>query len=83
VLAATLLGVLSHAPGGVGVFEAAVLTAFPAGRHAELLAALLLYRLLYNLAPFCLACVAVAVRQAVAFRQVPSAAAARSIRGRI
>lgn len=81
-LAAVLLGVLSHAPGGVGVFEAAVLAAFPAGNHAGVLAALLLYRLLYNLVPFCLASIALAVRQ-VASRHAGAAAAGTSIRGRV
>ncbi|MGE8497001.1 MAG: bifunctional lysylphosphatidylglycerol flippase/synthetase MprF [Pseudomonas sp.] len=49
-------GVLSHVPGGVGVFEAVLLAAFssridPAG----LVAAMLLYRLLYVLMPLALA----------------------------
>jgi glycosyltransferase 2 family protein len=59
VLGATALGLLSHAPGGAGVFEATVLSAFPADRHADVLAALLLYRLIYNLAPFSIAVIAV------------------------
>lgn len=80
-LAAILLGVLSHAPGGVGVFEAAVLAAFPAGRHADVLAALLLYRLLYNLVPFCMASIALAIRH-IAPRHA-GAATASSVRGRI
>jgi uncharacterized membrane protein YbhN (UPF0104 family) len=48
---ATLLGVVSHAPGGVGVFEAAILALVP-GHAAELLVSLLCYRLIYNLLPF-------------------------------
>ena len=49
-------GVLSHVPGGVGVFEAVLLAAF-AGRldPAALIAAMLLYRLLYVLLPLCVA----------------------------
>lgn len=78
-LAAVLLGVLSHAPGGVGVFEATVLAAFPAQRHADVLAALLLYRLLYNLVPFCIASIVLALKQAMALRQ----AGAGSVRGRV
>ena len=51
---AVIAGVLSHAPGGLGVFEAGV-TTFLGGRgRPDLLAALLLYRLLYNLLPFTL-----------------------------
>lgn len=76
ILAATLLGALSLAPGGIGVFEAAVLTAFPAQRYADVLAALLLYRLLYNLVPFCAAVVVLAIQQA-------RVGAATSIRGRV
>jgi uncharacterized membrane protein YbhN (UPF0104 family) len=51
-ISAVALGVVSHAPGGIGVFEASV-TALLAGKgRADLLAALLMYRLIYNLAPF-------------------------------
>lgn len=55
VLSGSVLGVLSHSPGGVGVFEATVLSAFPADHRGDVLAALLLYRLIYNLMPFCVA----------------------------
>lgn len=76
VLGAMLLGLLSHSPGGAGVFEAAVLTAFPAARHADVLAALLLFRLIYNLIPFAMAALLLTVQQA-------RLAEASSIRGRI
>jgi len=55
---AMLAGILAHAPGGIGVFEATLLTAAPAGHESEMLAALLLYRALYNLLPFALAVLA-------------------------
>ncbi|HET6805926.1 MAG TPA: UPF0104 family protein [Frateuria sp.] len=54
-LAALLAGIISHAPGGLGVFEAILLGAFPARARADVLAALLCYRLVYNLLPFGLA----------------------------
>lgn len=54
-IAAMLAGIAAHAPGGIGVFEAAMLTAAPAGQASALLAALLLFRALYNLLPFALA----------------------------
>jgi uncharacterized membrane protein YbhN (UPF0104 family) len=57
-VAATLAGLAAHAPGGIGVFEAAMLTAAPAGHAGAVLAALLLYRALYNLLPFALAAIA-------------------------
>src|SRR4029077_1729872 len=52
---ATVLGIVSHAPGGLGVFEATVLTAVAPAARAQVLAALLAYRLLYNLLPCALA----------------------------
>lgn len=64
LMGAVLLGVVSHAPGGVGVFEATVLTAFPLIAHAQVLAALLLYRLIYNLLPFALAVIVLGVHEA-------------------
>lgn len=54
---ACLLGVVSHAPGGVGVFEAAMLHALPSAAPESLVAALLLFRVIYYLAPFVLALV--------------------------
>ena len=58
-------GVLSHVPGGVGVFEAVLLAAF-AGRldPAALIAAMLLYRLLYVLLPLCVAGVLLLIAEA-------------------
>jgi glycosyltransferase 2 family protein len=52
---ATLLGFASHAPGGFGVFDAAMLLGLPQYSKEELLAALLLFRLLYYVTPFALA----------------------------
>jgi uncharacterized membrane protein YbhN (UPF0104 family) len=51
---ACMLGIASHAPGGIGVFEAAMLKTVPAPPGA-LLASLLLFRAVYYLAPFILA----------------------------
>ena len=47
-----LLGFLSHAPGSIGVFDAAMLLALDQFDKAELLAGLLLYRLIYFIIPF-------------------------------
>ncbi|MFK3799615.1 MULTISPECIES: bifunctional lysylphosphatidylglycerol flippase/synthetase MprF [unclassified Pseudomonas] len=56
-LLALAAGVLSHVPGGVGVFEAILLTAFADELGAApLAAALLLYRLIYVLLPLLIAC---------------------------
>src|SRR5262249_6299943 len=51
-VAATLLGFASHAPGGLGVFDAAMLMALWQYDKEDLLAGLLLFRLLYYLTPF-------------------------------
>ncbi|WP_093759501.1 UPF0104 family protein [Tardiphaga sp. OK245] len=53
-IAATLLGFASHAPAGIGVFDATILVGL-GGEHTEqLLAVLLLFRLFYHLIPFVL-----------------------------
>src|ERR1700676_1428308 len=51
-VAATLLGFASHAPGGIGVFDAAMLVALWQFDKHKLLAGLLLFRLLYYVVPF-------------------------------
>jgi uncharacterized membrane protein YbhN (UPF0104 family) len=53
-VSATLLGFASHAPGGIGVFDAAMLVALWQFNKEELLAGLLLFRLLYYIVPFAL-----------------------------
>jgi uncharacterized membrane protein YbhN (UPF0104 family) len=54
-VSATLLGFASHAPGGLGVFDAAMLVALPEFGREQLLATLLVFRLLYFVIPFGLA----------------------------
>jgi glycosyltransferase 2 family protein len=49
---AVMLGVASHAPGGLGVFEATILLALSSYPREPVLGALLLYRLCYYLVPF-------------------------------
>src|SRR4029078_5634971 len=51
-VAATLLGFASHAPGGIGVFDAAMLVALWQFDKEDVLAGLLLFRLLYYIVPF-------------------------------
>lgn len=58
-------GVLSHVPGGIGVFEAILLAAFANQLGAApLAAALLLYRLIYVVLPLLLACVLLLANEA-------------------
>jgi uncharacterized membrane protein YbhN (UPF0104 family) len=49
---ACILGVASNAPGGIGVFEAAMLKAIPIAPEGALLASLVLFRVIYYLLPF-------------------------------
>src|SRR5437868_6890554 len=49
---ATLLGFASHAPGSIGVFDAAMLVALPQFGKEQLLATLVVFRILYFLIPF-------------------------------
>jgi glycosyltransferase 2 family protein len=62
-IAAVLLGFVSHAPGGLGVFDAAMLLALPKTETEKLVAALVLFRLMYYLVPFTLALTALGVRE--------------------
>jgi phosphatidylglycerol lysyltransferase len=52
---AAVLGVASHAPGGIGVFEATMLVALPSIPKDQLLGSILLYRVIYYFVPFALA----------------------------
>ena len=62
-VAATLLGFASHSPGGLGVFDAAMLVALWQYDKEELFAGLLLFRLLYYITPFALALLMLGVRE--------------------
>ncbi|MEC3863388.1 lysylphosphatidylglycerol synthase domain-containing protein, partial [Mesobacterium sp. TK19101] len=63
--AASMAGVASHVPGGVGVFESVIIAAIPAGAPLDqVAAALLLYRIIYYLVPFALALAFVALNEA-------------------
>jgi glycosyltransferase 2 family protein len=62
---ATLLGFASHSPGGLGVFDAAMLVALWQYEREELLAGLLIFRLLYYIIPFALALLTLGLRELV------------------
>lgn len=63
-LLALAAGVLSHVPGGVGVFEAILLAAFADTLGtAPLAAALLLYRLIYVVLPLLVACLLLLINE--------------------
>ena len=64
-VSATMLGFASHAPGGIGVFDAAMLVALWQYDKEDLLAGLLLFRLLYYFAPFILALIILGTREII------------------
>ncbi len=53
--ASIVLAIISHLPAGIGAFEAVVLLAMPDVPKEHVLSALLLWRVTYNLIPFCCA----------------------------
>ncbi|MEM8878217.1 MAG: phosphatidylglycerol lysyltransferase domain-containing protein [Pseudomonadota bacterium] len=64
-VAAIGLGLISHTPGGVGIFEAAILLAFPDLPPEEVLGRLILFRCLYYLVPLSVAAAMLALHEAV------------------
>jgi hypothetical protein len=62
---ACILGIASHAPGGLGVFEATILLALPGVPKEQLLGSLLLFRLCYYLVPFVAALLLLGLREAL------------------
>jgi uncharacterized membrane protein YbhN (UPF0104 family) len=60
---ATLLGFASHSPGGLGVFDAAMLIALWQFEREPLIAGLLLFRLLYYITPFALSLFILGIRE--------------------
>jgi uncharacterized membrane protein YbhN (UPF0104 family) len=54
-IAAILLGFASHAPAGIGVFDATILIGLGGEGKEPLIAALLIFRFLYHLLPFVIA----------------------------
>ncbi len=70
-VSATLLGFASHSPGGIGVFDAAMLVALWQFDKEELLAGLLLFRLLYYIAPFALSLAILGTREIILGMMAP------------
>ena len=59
------IGFASHAPGGIGVFDAAMLIALWQFDREDVLAGLLLFRLVYYILPFALTLVILGVRELI------------------
>jgi glycosyltransferase 2 family protein len=64
-VSATLLGFASHSPGGLGVFDAAMLVGLWQMDREELLAGMLLFRMLYYIAPFVLSVILLTLREVI------------------
>src|SRR3954451_11440843 len=64
-VSAPLLGFASHSPGGLGVFDAAMLVGLWQMDKEELLAGMLLFRVLYYLAPFFLSVILLTLREVI------------------
>jgi glycosyltransferase 2 family protein len=60
---ATLLGFASHAPGSLGVFDAAMLVALPQFGREQLVATLVVFRILYFVIPFSIAITIMGTRE--------------------
>jgi uncharacterized membrane protein YbhN (UPF0104 family) len=62
---ACLIGIASHAPGGLGVFEATMLVALNRFPYEQVLGALLIFRVVYYILPFILALVLLALNEMI------------------
>jgi glycosyltransferase 2 family protein len=64
-VSATLLGFASHSPGGLGVFDAAMLVGLWQLDREELLAGMLLFRVLYYISPFVISVILLTFREVI------------------
>jgi glycosyltransferase 2 family protein len=64
-VSATLLGFASHSPGGLGVFDAAMLVGLWQMDRENLLAGMLLFRVLYYMSPFVISVILLTLREII------------------
>src|SRR5438132_7588273 len=64
-VSATLLGFASHSPGGLGVFDAAMLVGLWQMDREDLLAGMLLFRVLYYIGPFVISVILLTLREII------------------
>ena len=78
-VSATLLGFASHSPGGLGVFDAAMLVGLWQMDREDLLAGMLLFRVLYYIAPFVISVILLTFREVILGRatEAPASGGAR------
>ncbi|WGS21367.1 MULTISPECIES: lysylphosphatidylglycerol synthase domain-containing protein [unclassified Bradyrhizobium] len=75
-VSATLLGFASHSPGGLGVFDAAMLVGLWQMDREDLLGGMLLFRLLYYIVPFVISVILLTFREVIVgarLKQLPQA----------
>ena len=68
-IGAIAVGIISHAPGGIGAFEATLIAGLGVSGRSDVIAALLLYRLVYTFLPFAIASLSIAVTSAISHRR--------------
>ncbi len=82
-IVATLLGFASHAPAGLGVFDATILIGLGSEDREQLLAALLMFRFLYHLVPLMIALALFGGVEALRYFRESEARASRSQTGEL
>lgn len=81
---AVALGVISHVPGGLGVFETVIVAALGHTANVDqVLGALVLYRLIYNVLPLALAVVFVVGAEVRSLMHRPVGSSLRRVAGRL
>ncbi|WP_242127095.1 bifunctional lysylphosphatidylglycerol flippase/synthetase MprF [Sphingobium sp. Sx8-8] len=66
---AIIVTLVSHVPGGIGIFEAVIVATLPDVDRPSLLAALIAYRLIYYMIPLLLGVVAIALHEGNGWRR--------------
>ncbi|MCI4589388.1 bifunctional lysylphosphatidylglycerol flippase/synthetase MprF [Sphingobium sp. BYY-5] len=66
---AIIVALVSHVPGGLGVFEAVIVATLPDVDRPRLLAALIAYRAIYYLLPLMLGVIAIALHEGASWRR--------------
>lgn len=77
-VAAIAASAVSHAPGGLGVLEATVLLGLGAGARPDVIAALLIFRVVYYLLPLAVAAACLAAFETIRARASVKSASARA-----
>lgn len=79
-IVATIAGMVSHAPAGLGAFEATILAGLGLGAQPGAIAALVVYRVIYTGLPLGVATLALAIAEGLRQRHIISGPAAEALR---